>query len=300
MDLHPGEGETPFALPPLAEGNAEVVLAGGCHHPNQHEVASQQLLLGWAQLLLQQGSKTHAGKTARLVEREHALQVARSAHIGFRQIASGSWFQGCQIGRLLLQCLQQLVLTRGDLQHPHRQGGLSLLQLSGDLEQIAPHQAILGIGVEVGIGLAVGWSSGDRLLAIEIEVDGHQPGVGCCQPSQPLPALTDRLAAKHIEPDGAHADPIEPFHRIGQQLIGNQRPITVQVSFTDADDPHGCACPGGGRPQLHRQVVGEQIEPFAEAALAHHQQQAKGGRVGHELTQDRSEAAARTRQRSGH
>ena len=134
MDLHPGEGKTPFALPPLAEGNGEVVLAGGCHHPDQHQGAAQLLLVGWAQLFLQQGSKTHAGKTARLVEREHALEVARCAYIGFRQVASRSWFQVSQLGRVLLQFLQQLVLTRGDLQHPHRQRGPSLPQLSGDVE----------------------------------------------------------------------------------------------------------------------------------------------------------------------
>ena len=215
MDLHPGKGKTPFALPPLAEGNGEVVLAGGCHHPNQYQGASQLLLLGWAQLLIQQGSKTHAGKTARLVEREHALQVARSAHIGFRQIASGSWFQVSKAGRVLLQFLQKLVLSRGDLQHPHRQRGLCLLQLSGDVEQIAPHQAILGVGVEVGRALAVSWGTGDCLLGVELEVDGNQPGVGYSQPPQPLPAVTHRLAAEHIKPDGAHPDPIEPFHRIG-------------------------------------------------------------------------------------
>jgi hypothetical protein len=182
----------------------------------------------------------------------------------------------------------------------HRQGHLALPMPAAYVQQIAPHQPILGICVEVCIGLAIGRRTGDRPFAIELEVDGNQPGVGAGQSAQPPPAGTDRSLAEQIQTDGAHTEAIQPFHRIGQLLIGNQGAVTVQVSFVDADDPHRCASPGGGRSELHGQVVGEQIDPFGDAALAQAEQQTKGGGVGNQVPQDRTKTDAGTGEATGH
>jgi hypothetical protein len=109
-----------------------------------------------------------------------------------------------------------------DLKHAHRQRHLALLRPAGDVEQIPPHHPVPRIGVEVGIGLAVGRRAGDGPVAVEVEEHGHQARIGGRQPPQPPPAVAHRLPAEHVEPDDARADPIEPFHHVSEHAVGNQ------------------------------------------------------------------------------
>ena len=192
------------------------------------------------------------GEAARLVESEHALQVVVIGDRALRQIPPSPLAQIRQLLRLLLQRARQLPLPLGDLQQAHRQGGFAGLICADDVQQITAHQPILGIGVEIGIALAVGRSAGDCPLAIEIEVGGHQAGVTGGQPAQPCPAGTDRLAAEQIQPDSPHADPIQPFDCFSQQPISNHRSIALEIVLVDADDAHGGGGPGGQGPELHR------------------------------------------------